>query len=260
MKRFKNKTVLITGAGQGLGKETAELFVKEGGNVLVSDINLDNLNKLKGNLAGRSYEIDVIKADISKLDDIEEMVNKAVSRYGKIDILVNNAGVSITKKVMNLNENDWDKVLNVNVKGTFFVSQRVAKQMIESRNGGCIINIASIAGEKGRPDFLAYAASKAAVINMTKSLALELAKYDIRINAIAPGSIDTSMWHDVVNKIALKKHCDKDDLARAWIEKIPMKRLAKPKDIADMILYLCSDEAAYITGQVINVCGGLSIV
>jgi len=159
--------------------------------------------------------------------------------------------------MMDLTEKDWDNVLNVNVKGTFFALQAVARKMIKRGNGGCIINIASIAGEKGRPLFLVYSASKAAVINITKSTALELAEYNIRVNAIAPGTIDTPMWQRIASKLSEINGCDIDTLRKSWIEKIPLKRLATPKDIALLVLYLCSDEARYITGQTININGGL---
>ena len=131
--------------------------------------------------------------------------------------------------------------------------------MIEIGEGGSIVNIASIAGEGGRPLFLPYAASKAAVINMTQSTSLELAKYNIRVNAVSPGTIDTPMWEDIAYKLAKLEKRDVSSIINTWTKKIPLKRLAKPEDIANAILFLCSDKAAYITGQALNVCGGLSI-
>jgi len=244
MERFKGKKVLITGAGQGVGKKTAAMFAKEGASVFLSDINSNILKDTEAELKESGF-------------DIREAM---VKEFGTIDILVNNAGVSLTKNMFELNEKDWDRVLNVNIKGTFFVLKAVAEKMIASGNGGSIVNISSIAGLSGRPLFLAYAASKAAVINITKSAALELAKYKIRVNSIAPGTIDTPMWEEISSSVSKINNLKNEDVKNSQIDKIPLKRLAKPEDISSTILYLCSEDAEYITGQSINVCGGLSIV
>lgn len=258
--RFKAKTVIVTGAGQGVGKEVAIQFAREGAYVVASDVSEEKLKSLEDIFKKKSFKYKVMKVDVSRLNDIQEMVDSAVKEFGNIDILINNAGVSMTKEMMDLTEDDWDKVLSVNVKGTFFTLKTVAKRMIQLGKGGCIVNVASIAGEKGRPLFLAYSASKAAVINITMSTALELAKYKINVNAVAPGTIDTPMWQNIAKRVSEIQHTEIEKLERAWIDRIPMKRLAKPEDIASLILYLCSDEASYITGQTINICGGLSVV
>jgi NAD(P)-dependent dehydrogenase (short-subunit alcohol dehydrogenase family) len=260
MCEFSGKTVLITGAAQGVGRETAILFAEKGSNVFMTDINIDSLKSLKRDLENRDANVFAYYCDISNIESIEEMINSANKKYGKIDFLVNNAGVVVTKKIMDLKEVDWDKVLSVNVKGTFFVLLNTAKSMIEKKIKGSIINIASIAGEKSRPNFLTYAASKAAIINFTKSTALEFSKFGIRVNAISPGTIDTPMWSEIAGDVAKIENLEMDELQDNWIKRIPLGRLALPGDIANIILFLCSDKASYITGQVINVCGGLSII
>ena len=260
MSEFSGKTVLITGAAQGVGKETAILFAEEGANVFMNDIKIDPLESLKEELVNRGLNASSYYCDISDIKSIKKMIDSATAEYEKIDFLVNNAGSVVTKKLMDLNEADWDKVLSVNVKGTFFVLLNTAKSMIKNKIKGSIINIASIAGEKSRPNFLTYAASKAAIINFTRSTALEFSKFGIRVNAISPGTIDTPMWSEIAGDIAKIEKLKMFELQDNWIKRIPLGRLATPADIANTALFLCSDRASYITGQVINVCGGLSIV
>ena len=260
MGKFIGKNVIVTGAAQGVGRETSFKFLEEGANVLMADINNLKLEELKAEVSKYDNQVHLIKIDISKQEDISLMIGEIMNKWGSIDYLVNNASVSLTKNMMDITVDDWDKVLNINVKGTFFIMLKAAKEMIKAGHGGCIINMSSIAGLNGRPLFLPYAASKAAVINFTKSAALEFAKYNIRVNSIAPGTIDTSMWEKVSEDLSKINDCDKEIIIKNWIEKIPLKRLAKPEDIANIILFLCSKEGEYITGQTINVCGGLSIV
>jgi D-sorbitol dehydrogenase (acceptor) len=260
MGAFSGKTALITGAAQGVGKETAISFADEGSNVFMTDIKIDSLKSLEKELVDKGLNVSSCYCDISDLKSIKKMIDSALEEYGKIDFLVNNAGAVVTKKLMDLNEADWDKVLSVNVKGTFFVLLNTAKSMIERKIKGSIINIASIAGEKSRPNFLTYAASKAAIINFTRSTSLEFSKFGIRVNAISPGTIDTPMWSEIAGDIAKIEEMDTVELQDKWIERIPLGRLASPVDIANTVLFLCSEKASYITGQVINVCGGLSIV
>jgi len=260
MKKFEGKNVIVTGAAQGVGKETSIMFLNEGANVLMADINSLKLDEIKTEISNYIDQVHLMKVDISKQEDISLMINEIINKWGRIDYVVNNASISFVKNMMEITIDDWDKVLNINVKGTFFIMLKAAKEMIKAGNGGCIINISSIAGLNGRPLFLPYAASKAAVINFTKSAAIEFAKYNIRVNSVAPGTIDTSMWEYVYKNLSKINNSDEETVVKNWVEKIPLKRLAKPKDIANTILFLCSEEAQYITGQTINVCGGLSIV
>ena len=258
--RLTGKTALITGAGQGVGKELSLLFANEGAHVFICDISVSNLKEVEKIIVEKGLSATAVKADISQLEDIRHFANRALSDTGKIDILINNASVSFTKDMMAINEEDWNTVFDINVKGTFFLLQYVAGKMIEKGIGGSIVNIASIAGMSGRPLFIPYSASKAAVINITKSTALELAQHNIRVNAIAPGTIDTPMWKNIAKNIADIQHGDSDALEKMWVEKIPLKRLATPKDIGQLALHLCSEESSYIIGQTITICGGLSIL
>jgi len=260
MKKFKDKTAIVTGAAQGVGKETSIHFLKEGASVLMADINFPKLKELGNEISEFSQNFHLMKADISNLESISSVINETINKFGSIDFLINNASVSLTKNMMDLTVDDWDKVLNINVKGTFFTMIKAAKEMIKNDKGGCIVNVSSIAGLNGRPLFLPYAASKAAVINFTKSAALEFAKYNIRVNSVAPGTIDTEMWGKISEDISIINCCDKESFAKEWIKKIPLGRLARPEDISNVILFLCSKEGEYITGQTINVCGGLSVI
>ena len=259
MKKFNGKNVIVTGAAQGVGKETSLKFLEEGANVLMADIDNSKLEELKTEISKYTGQVHLMKIDISKQEDISLMINEIIKKWGSIDYLVNNASVSLTKSMMEITVEDWDRVLNINVKGTFFIMLKAAKEMIKAGNGGSIVNISSIAGLNGRPLFLPYAASKAAVINFTKSAALEFAKYNIRVNSIAPGTIDTTMWEKCSEDLSKINDCNREELIEGWVKKIPLKRLAQPADIANSILFLCSKEGEYITGQTINVCGGLSI-
>jgi len=260
MEKFKGKTAIITGAAQGVGKETSIRFLKEGASVLMADINFTKLKGLENEISEFSQNFHMLKADISNLESISSVIDETLNKFGSMDFLVNNASVSLTKNMMDLTVDDWDRILNINVKGTFFTMIKAAKEMIKNNRGGCIVNVSSIAGLNGRPLFLPYAASKAAVINFTKSAALEFAKYNIRVNSVAPGTIDTEMWGRISEDISKINCCDKESLVKDWIKKIPLGRLAKPEDISNAILFLCSKEGEYITGQTINVCGGLSVM
>jgi meso-butanediol dehydrogenase / (S,S)-butanediol dehydrogenase / diacetyl reductase len=260
MNDFAGKTVLITGAAQGVGKQTTSLFADNGAEVVISDLNSDALKILELELKAKGYNVLSVVCDVSDTDSIKDLVEATLAKYGKIDFLVNNAAVSMTKKMLEITEQDWDRVFAVNVKGTFFMLIEVAKVMIEKHIKGSIVNVASIAGEKGRPNFVVYASSKAAVINVTKAAALEFAPHHIRVNAVAPGTIDTPMWADIAGKISSIENIPVEEIQKKWVEKIPFCRLASTKDIANAILFLCSDESSYITGQVINICGGLSII
>ena len=259
MSRFKEKVVLITGAAAGLGKTAAKLFVKEGASACISDINYYGVKRLEKELIIEGFNVISQKADISNPRDIKKMVNRVIEEFGKIDILVNNAAVPFQKPMMEIKWEDWDLILNANIKGTFFILQYVARKMIEKGKGGSIVNISSLAGSGGRPLYVPYAASKAAVMNITQSAAKELANYKIRVNSVSPGNINTQMLIDCANSVAKMEKKDINDILDLWKKRIPLKHFAEPEEVAKAVLFLCSDEASYITGQILNVCGGLSI-
>ncbi|MDA9648981.1 SDR family oxidoreductase [Alphaproteobacteria bacterium] len=255
-KTFKN--VCITGAGNGIGKAIAIAMSKEAYNVICADINFEEAKKTVEIISSNNGSGLAIKTDVTNILDIKDMVNKVVEQFGSLDIMVNNAGVTRTSSIMDLNEKDWDWIHNVNAKGTFFCLQTAAYQMIKQETGGRIINMASVGG-KGFVDVsnAIYAASKGAVISLTKTAAQELGKYDITVNAICPGITHTNILSNIVKKRALEQDKSEEDIMKHYVRDIPLKRPNYPEDIAAMVVFLSSEGARNISGQSYNVDGGL---
>ena len=252
------KNVCITGAGNGIGRAIAIAMSNEGYNVTCADIDLQQANKtLEIILNNNGFGISV-ETDVTKNSDIQKMINKTVNEYGTLDILVNNAGVTRTSNLMDLTEKDWDWIHNVNAKGTFFCLQEAARQMIKQNKGGRIINMASVGG-KGFVDVsnAIYAASKGAVISLTKTAAQELAKYEITVNSICPGITHTNILSNIVKKRALEQNKSEEAIMKHYVRDIPLKRPNNPEDIASMVVFLSSEGARNISGQSYNVDGGL---
>jgi NAD(P)-dependent dehydrogenase (short-subunit alcohol dehydrogenase family) len=197
-----------------------------------------------------------MQMDVTRMADIQRMVETAVREFGKIDILVNNAGITLVRDLMKLTEAEWDLTLDINAKGAFFCLQAVAREMIK-RKSGVILNAASISGRVGRPMMVDYCASKFAVIAITQSAALALAKHAIRVNAVAPGIVDTEMWAQIDREWGALEGKPPGEMKRSRVAAIPLGRIETPEDVANLYTFLASDEAAYITGQTYNVCGGL---
>lgn len=243
--RVKDKVVIITGGGSGIGKETGLLLAKEGAKVVVGDVNenagmdtVETINKSGGDAI-------FVKLDVSNRDQAKQAVKDALAKYGRVDVLINNAGIIQDALVVKMTEEQWDKVVDINLKGPFNCIQAVVEQMI-AQGGGVILNISSIVALYGNVGQTNYAATKAGLVGMTKTLAKELGKKGIRVNAIAPGFIYTPMTATVPEKIL--------DMMK---EKTPLKRLGTPADVANALLFLSSDEASFINGAVISVDGGL---
>ena len=252
------KNVCITGAGNGIGRAIAIAMSNEGYNVTCADIDLQQANKtLEIILNNNGFGISV-ETDVTKNSDIQKMINKTVNEYGTLDILVNNAGVTRTSNLMDLTEKDWDWIHNVNAKGTFFCLQEAARQMIKQNKGGRIINMASVGG-KGFVDVsnAIYAASKGAVISLTKTAAQELAKYEITVNSICPGITHTNILSNIVKKRALEQNKSEEEIMKHYVRDIPLQRPNNPEDIASMVVFLSSKGARNISGQSYNVDGGL---
>ena len=239
------KVALVTGAAQGIGKAIALLLARNGADVVVSDINLDKAQETANEIQGMGRRSVAIKVNVADLKDVEQMVKAIVEQFGRIDILVNNAGITRDRLVLRMTEEDWDAVLDVNLKGTFNCTKAVIRHMSKQKSGK-IVSIASVSGEMGNPGQANYAASKAGVIGFTKTIAREFAGRGINVNAIAPGYIQTPMTDAVPEKA-------KEELKRM----IPMERLGKPEDVAQGVLFLVSENSSYITGQVLNVNGGI---
>jgi 3-oxoacyl-[acyl-carrier protein] reductase len=245
--RLENKVVIITGAGSGIGKETALLFANEGARVVVADVNEKGGEETVAEIKKNGGEGYFAKLDVSNRVEIKQVVKDAIEKYGKIDVLINNAGIIQDALVLKMTEEQWDRVINVDLKGVFNCIQAVVEVMINQGNG-VIINTSSIVGLNGNVGQVNYAAAKAGLIGMTKTLAKELGKKGIRVNAIAPGFIMTPMTSNVPEKIL--------ELMK---EKTPLRKLGEPGDVAHAYLFLASDEAKFINGAVLCVDGGLVI-
>lgn len=244
--RLKDKVALITGAAGGIGEATARRFAAEGARVAVNDANAAGAEKVAREIQAAGDQALAVAGDVTRKADVEEMVRRVIAACGRVDILVNNAGINRDAMAAKMTEEQWDQVLGVNLKGTFLCAQAVLPGMRE-RAWGRVINTSSI-GALGNVGQSNYAASKAGVIGLTKTLALEYAKYGVTVNCVAPGATMTAMVAGIPDHIKAK-----------IIEKIPMGRIAGPEEIANAHCFLASEEASFITGQVLFVDGGMSV-
>lgn len=242
---LKDKVALVTGGGQGIGRVIGGNLAKSGAHVIFGDINLENAEKSAKAILANGGSASAILLNVADPENVKEVFNLIAKEFKPLDILVNNAGITKDGLFVRMKEADWDRVLAVNLKGSFLCGQQAAKQMMKQRQG-TIVNIASIVGVMGNAGQANYSASKAGLIGLTKTMARELAPRNITVNAVAPGFIDTEMTRVLDEKI-------KDKL----IEQIPLSRLGLPDDIAHSVAFLVSDRSSYITGQVMNVNGGM---
>jgi 3-oxoacyl-[acyl-carrier protein] reductase len=243
--KLEGKVALVTGAAQGIGRAVSLLLARNGADIIVSDINLQKAEETVKEVQTLGRKALAMKVDVATFGDVEKMVEAILAQFGKVDILVNNAGIARDKLILRMTEEDWDAVLNINLKGTFNCTKAVVRYMSKQKSGK-IVNIASVVGEMGNAGQANYAASKAGVIGFTKTIAREFAHRGINVNAIAPGYIETPMTDALPDKV-------KEELKQL----IPMDRLGKPEDVAEAVLFLVSESANYITGQVLNVNGGI---
>lgn len=248
---IKNKVVIITGGASGIGKATASLFLREGAKVVVVDSDADRIKNISA-IFKDSNNIIYENIDIRFSDQIKKMVADVIKQFGKIDILFNNAGVEAHNEIQDLPEEEWDFILDTNLKGSFLCSKFVIPHMIKN-NFGVIVNNSSKMAELVLEKAGAYCASKSGLLGLTKVMALDLAKYNIRVNAVLPGSVDTPlMWQGVRDEEfeERKYQCERS---------IPLKRVANPEEIAKFVLFLVSDDASYITGSCLTIDGGLGV-
>lgn len=247
--RLKGKVAIVTGGGQGIGRAIALALAREGAAVVVNDINLESAKKVTDEIKKQGGQAQPIKADVSKGEEVNKLVKETLDNFKTIDILVNNAGTGKLIPAIELTEAQWDSIIDINLKGQFLCSQAVAKHMIEQKRGK-IVNIAALSGRVAMPGLAAYGASKGGVLQLTRVLAIEWAKYNINVNAVSPG----------ITLTALVEHAFKEepDLLKGYLERIPLRQAAKPEDIANAVLFLASAEADDITGQEITVDGGTS--
>jgi 3-oxoacyl-[acyl-carrier protein] reductase len=241
---LKDKVAIVTGAGQGIGRAIALKLAEKGADVVASDINIETATRTAKEVKALGCKALALKTDVSKRSEVEEMVTATLDEFGKIDILINNAGIARSGTLLKLTDEAWDEVLAVNLKSVFYTTRAVAVHMIEASYGK-IVNISSVYGRTGTIGDSNYAASKAGIIGFTKSTARELARYDINVNAILPGMIDTPLLRGIP-----------DHYLQPMIRDIPLRRVGTPEDIGNVAAFLASDEGNYITGAAIEVTGG----
>ena len=246
MKLLKDKNVIITGASRGIGKGILELFVKNGANVAFSYVgDSDPAKSIEADFSNNKQKVVSYMSDASNFEQSQKLIDDVVNDFGSIDVLVNNAGITIDNLLMRMSEEDFQRVIDVNLKSVFNTTKAILRTMLKQRSGS-IINMSSVVGVKGNAGQSNYSASKAGMIGFTKSMALELGSRNIRCNCIAPGFIETEMTEKL-----------SDDVVQTWRDSIPLKRGGSTNDVANAALFLASDLSSYVTGQVINVCGGM---
>ncbi len=256
--RFAGKSAIVTGAGRGIGKVTALTLAREGADVLAPDLDPVTSERTAAEIRALGRKGVALQMDVTRTTDIQRMVETALREFGKIDILVNNAGRTIVRRLLDITEAEWDQTQALNAKATFFCLQAVAREMVKRRSG-VILNAASISGRSGKPMLADYCASKFAVIGITQSAALALAPYGIRVNAVAPGIVDTDMWVGIDQEWSALEGKPAGTVKASRVAAIPLGRIETPEDVANLYAFLASDEASYITGQTYNVCGGLQL-
>lgn len=242
---LKDQVALITGGSRGIGREIALTFADEGAHLALCARSAENLEKIGGEIRAKGKKCLSLCVDVQNAAEVEEAVKKTLDTYGRVDILVNNAGVTKDNLIARMSEEEWDSVLSVNLRGVFLFTKAVSKPMIRQRKGK-IINISSVVGMTGNMGQANYAASKAGIIGFTKSIAKELARRNILVNAVAPGFIETEMTQQLP-----------DDAKASVLQEIPLGRFGSAKEVADAVLFLASDYSNYITGHVLVVDGGL---
>jgi 3-oxoacyl-[acyl-carrier protein] reductase len=246
MKLLEGKTAIITGAARGIGRAIALRFAQEGANVAFTDLRLDeNTASLEKEIQALGIKTKAFASDASKFEETDKVVNDILAEFGTIDILINNAGITIDTLLMRMTEQQWDTVINVNLKSVFNFTKAVQKIMLKNKYGS-IVNLSSVVGVHGNAGQANYSASKAGIIGFTKSIALELGSRNIRCNAVAPGFIITEMTAKL-----------SEEQRKAWEDFIPMKRGGTPEEVANVCLFLASDLSSYVSGQVISICGAM---
>ena len=251
--RFQNKVVFITGAARGIGKSFAEAFAKEGAKVVITDINIEGATTTAQEVGSNAL---AVQMDVTKQDSIDQAVNTAVDQLGGIDILINNAAIFTAAPITEIQREDYQQVFDINVSGTLFTLQAVAKKMIERGNGGKIINMASQAGRRGESLVAVYCATKAAVISLTQSAGLNLIKHKINVNAISPGVVDGEHWNGVDAFFAKYEEKPLGQKKKEVGEGVPYGRMGLPSDLVGMAMFLASEDSNYVVAQTYNVDGG----
>ena len=252
MNRLKDKVCIVTGSGSGIGRSIAELFAREGGRVVCSSRREVNGRPVSDALNAEGCDTVFVKCDISKEEDVKALFDATLEKYGRIDVLVNNAGVNFVKPFLEVEAEDWDRVINTDLRGTFLCTSRAVKEMIKT-GGGSIINITSVHTLQCLDGAAPYDAAKWGVVGLTKSVAVELAEKGIRINALSPGLIATQIWNDL-----LEASPDREECEGFWNSNIPARRAGTPEEVASAALFLAGDESKYFNGANIVIDGGMT--
>ncbi|MEM3754212.1 MAG: glucose 1-dehydrogenase [Candidatus Bathyarchaeia archaeon] len=247
--KLSDKVAIVTGGGSGIGRATSILFAKEGAKVVIADISKEKSEETIKYIKNQGGESIFIKTDVSKALDVEKMVKETIKSYGKLNVLVNNAGIHDFGNVLSMNEDKWDQLMNINLKGVFLCSKYSIPEMIKS-GGGSIVNVSSMGGLGAFFNECAYCTSKAAVIALTKCMAIDFAPYKIRVNCVCPGNTETMMVSGIFTTSKEYEYA---------LQRTPLGRFAKPEEIAKSILYLASEDSSYITGATLVIDGGASI-
>jgi NAD(P)-dependent dehydrogenase (short-subunit alcohol dehydrogenase family) len=250
------QVAIVTGAGRGIGRATALELARLGADIVVAELEGSSAERTAAEVSSLGRRASVVPTDVTSLTDLRNMAERTRSQFGRIDILINNAGIYRAASPLDITEEHWDAVMNVNAKAVFFASQAVLPTMI-AQTRGTIISLASMAGKVGSRSNLPYNASKAAVISITKSLALAHAADGVRVNCVCPGFVETDMWTAVAREQGALMGLSPEDFTRQRAAQVPLGRMERPEDVAQVIGFLASDRAAYMTGQAINVTGGL---
>ncbi len=250
--RLQDKVVVVTGGANGIGRAICEVFAGEGAHIVVSDIDEERGKKVCEGIKGVSPRSLFVKADVSKEDDVKHLIEKTIGEFGKIDVMVNNAGIHHLGPITSLTEDIIDRLLAVNVKGTIWGMKHTIPYMLK-QGYGVIINLSSMSGVVGHPNAALYCATKGAILQLTRAVALEYAEKNIRVNALCPGTVDTNILRNAVNNSP-----DPDATLKAFTEAEPVKRLASPEEIARSALFLASDDSTFMTGACLMVDGGFT--
>ncbi len=254
---LKDKVAVVTGGNRGIGKSISEILLEAGAKVVIFSRHIDCVKELQ-NIYGEDSVLGIV-GNVTDTNSVKNMTSKVIERFGSYDILINNAGVSTMDYSVNIKEEDWDRVMDVNAKGVFLVSKYAARQMLDQENGGKIINIASQAGKNGYRGMGNYVASKHAVLGFTKTMAVELAANNITVNAVCPGIVETDMKRRERIIGAEVRGLTPEDIEAEDNSQVPLGRTAQPRDVAKVVLFLASDLSNYLTGQAINVTGGMTM-
>jgi len=259
MGKLDNKKIFVTGSGAGIGKAISLKLAKEGAVVVLTDLDEESVMGVLSEVSSISPDSIALRMDVTKEDEIKHTVIEVINRFGTIDILVNNAGVSTMGRFTELSEEEWDFNMNVNIKGVWLVTKNVAPILMQKKKGK-IIMIASMAAKLGGPFLSHYSASKFAVLGFVQSIAKELAEYSINVNAVCPGFVKTGMQdREVVWEAKLRGIDSPDKVRQEYIEMTPLKRLCYPEDVANVVSFLASEDSDFMTGQAVNVTGGLCV-